>query len=327
MEMMILPFVCLGIGIFLGVFVKWNKFAKLSDRVATVALIFMMLTIGIQIGIDKSIIDGFLTIGLNCLVIVTFAMFFSVLLTIICEKTFLPLQKLDLELQQKHISVESVNNEHSQDSDASLEEENSSGSKLVWLMPSSIILGLLLGIFLRGIINPVYIEHTFTLSLILLYISVGISQGANKEVFKFIKLLGVKVIWISVAVLLGSLIGGLMAGLLLDVPMKVSVISASGMSFYSYTGAFMTDSYGLEAGTYGFIVNILREFLTVLLLPLLIKITPGSPIASGGAGDMDTLLAPITKFVGIRLGIVALVTGTILTSVVILILPLISIIF
>ena len=93
------------------------------------------------------------------------------------------------------------------------------------------------------------------------------------------------------------------------------------MSFYSITGAYMTQAYGIEIGTYGFIVNVLRETFTVLLLPLLIKISPGSAIAAGAAGDMDTMLAPVTKFVGPRLGFVTLVTGTILTLIVPFLLP------
>ena len=93
------------------------------------------------------------------------------------------------------------------------------------------------------------------------------------------------------------------------------------MSYYSITGAYMTQVYGIEAGTYGFIVNVMREFFTVLLLPLLIKISKGSPIAGGAAGNMDTMLVPVTKFVGKELGLVALITGAILTFSVPFILP------
>ena len=74
-------------------------------------------------------------------------------------------------------------------------------------------------------------------------------------------------------------------------------------------------------GTYGFMVNVMREFLTVLFLPFIVKISKGSPIASGAAGNMDTMLVPVTKFVGPELGLVTLVTGTILTFAVPFILP------
>ena len=170
-------------------------------------------------------------------------------------------------------------------------------------------------------------DTIFTISLIVLYVCVGISQGANREVFRFVKRLGFRIIWLSAAILLGSILGGIIAGILLRLPLYVSVISASGMSFYSITGAYMTQAYGLEIGTYGFIVNVLREFFTVLLMPLLIKISLGSPIAGGAAGNMDTMLAPVTKFVGVRLGLVTLITGTILTLLVPIVLTAVAYLF
>ena len=86
----------------------------------------------------------------------------------------------------------------------------------------------------------------------------------------------------------------------------------------------MTQVYGIEVGAYGFLVNVMREFLTVLLVPILIKVSLGSPIASGAAGNMDTMLVPVTKFTGQELGIVTLITGTILTFLVPFLLPLLT---
>lgn len=129
------------------------------------------------------------------------------------------------------------------------------------------------------------------------------------------------------AILVGSIFGGMLAGVLLDLPPHISVVSASGMSFYSITGAYMTEAYGLEVGTYGFIVNVMREMFTILFMPLLIKISPGSPIAGGAAGNMDTMLAPVTKFVGVRLGLATLITGTLLTFLVPFLLPVAAVVF
>jgi uncharacterized membrane protein YbjE (DUF340 family) len=68
----------------------------------------------------------------------------------------------------------------------------------------------------------------------------------------------------------------------------------------------------------------MREFITILLLPLLVRISKGAPIACGGAADMDTVLMPVTKFVGTELGIIVLITGTILTFAVPVLLQLLS---
>ncbi|EHO77401.1 lysine exporter LysO family protein [Fusobacterium ulcerans] len=173
----------------------------------------------------------------------------------------------------------------------------------------------------------IILNYSLVISLIMLYIGVGIFLGSNLKVLEYVKVIGVKIVLISLAILKGSLLGGAVAGKILGVPENISIISAGGMGYYSLTGAFMTSKFGIEAGTYGFIVNIMREFFTVFFLPILIKISKGSAIASGGAGNMDTMLMPITKFVGAELGLVTLITGIILTFSVPVLLPILGKIF
>ncbi|WP_206459731.1 lysine exporter LysO family protein [Anaerovorax sp. IOR16] len=321
--MALLPFVCLGIGIFLGLFIKNQKFLTVADKVSTVSLILLMITIGTNIGLNDSIMSRFTSIGFHCIVISLSAVFFSILMTYLCEKTVLPLEDIDRELKNRKLSLDTNSLNGLQEVNLIEEGENKT-SHLVWIMPGSIILGLVFGLLSRGMIESSSLDSFFTVFLIILYICVGISQGSNKEVFIFVKELGLRVLWLSAAILAGSLIGGIVSGVLLKIPLHVSVISSSGMSFYSITGAFMTQAYGVEVGTYGFIVNVLREFFTVLLMPMLIKISKGSPIAGGAAGNMDTMLAPVTKFVGAELGLVTLITGTILTFLVPFLLPALS---
>lgn len=128
-------------------------------------------------------------------------------------------------------------------------------------------------------------------------------------------------------IFIGSILGGLVIGLVLRIPLNYAVVSTSGMGYYSLTGAVMTDYFGVEAGTYGFIVNVTRDVFSILLMPLLVRISTGSPIAAGGAGCMDTMLVPVTKAVGTELGIVALISGTILTFVVPVWLPISQMLF
>ena len=158
--------------------------------------------------------------------------------------------------------------------------------------------------------------RSLTVSLVFLYTGVGVSLASNKSVFGYIRRLGLRILFLPLAIFLGCMLGGFLAGLILGVPTAWSVISASGMGYYSLTGAFMTETWGIEAGTYGFIVNVSRDVFTVLLLPVLIRISKGSPIASGAAGCMDTMLVPVSRYVGPELSLVALISGTILTFVV-----------
>lgn len=308
-----LPFISLGIGFVIGIQKLPQYFFGLVDRVITAALVLLMLVIGSSIGIDPQIMAKLGIVGFNCAVLALLAIAFSVLFIFFVEKTILPLEKI-----QKKLFLDQLNVSNEVDL---LEQDNQKPSLLVWIMPGSILLGIAVGYFILPKTSAEVLSIALTFSLMVLYIGVGISLGANKKVFRYVKMLGCKIIFLSIAILGGSILGGVIGGTLLKIPYSISVTSVSGMSYYSITGAFMTSVYGIEAGTYGFIVNVMREFFTVLTLPLLIRISKGSPIAGGAAGNMDTMLAPVTKVIGAELGLVALITGTILTFAVPFILP------
>ena len=257
--------------------------------VINIVIVILMTTIGMNIGINEEIISELGKIGWNCAVISIFGILFSVILTIILEKTILPLEKIKKQLELK-------NYENRRD-----EEVEAGKSPLTIIIPISVILGVIIGVFFIDKSYERILNYSLVISLIMLYIGVGIFLGSNLKVLEYVKILGV--------------------------PENISVISAGGMGYYSLTGAFMTSKFGIEAGTYGFIVNIIREFFTVFFLPILIKISKGSAIASGGAGNMDTMLMPITKFVGAELGLVTLITGIILTFSVPVLLPILGKIF
>lgn len=308
-----MPFLCLATGFFISMRNLTERTLKIFDGIINAALVVLMLTIGMNIGVNDSVMSNLDSIGLNCIVISLSAIAFSVLFTVIIEKTVLPLERLKERLSSENINI---NNEI-----GISEPEESKKSPLIWIMPLSIVIGVILGYFLMPYTLAFILDYLLLGSLIILYTSVGISLGSNRKVFKYIKVLGFRVIYISIAIFLGSITGGLIAGTILGMPLHISIMSASGMSYYSLTGAYMTQAYGIEWGTYGFVVNVMREFFTVLLLPFLIRVSPGSPIAGGAAGNMDTMLVPVTKFVGVELGLVTLITGVILTFAVPFVLP------
>ena len=307
-----LPFICLFCGLFIGLRTVSSRIFQAIDLITNFSLILLMLTIGANIGINNSVISNLSKIGFNCMFISLSAIIFSIIITFVLEKTFLPLESIRNSLNFNDVNLEN---------EIPIEAEEPKTSPLIWIMPLSIILGIILGYFL--IPEPYYflLNHMLTISLIILYTSVGVSLGSHRKIFGYIKLLGFRIIYLSVSIFIGSLLGGFISSLILNIPINIAILSSSGMSYYSITGAYLAQVYGVEAGTYGFIVNVMREFFTVLLLPLIIKISKGSPIAAGAAGNMDTMLVPVTKFVGSELGLVALITGTILTFSVPIILP------
>ncbi len=300
-------------GIIIGTGNLSKEMMKKIDIFTNIVIVILMTIIGMNIGINEEIISKFGKIGLNCAVISIFGIGLSIILTVMLEKTILPLEKI-----KNKINLENKKE---------IEQDENEKSLLTIVIPVSVISGLIIGIFLMNKTYEIFLNYSLVISLIMLYIGVGIFLGSNLKVLKYVKEIGIKILLIPLVIVIGSILGGAIAGKILGIPVNISVISAGGMGYYSLTGAFMTSKFGIEAGTYGFIVNIMREFFTVLFLPILIKISKGSAIASGGAGNMDTMLMPVTKFVGAELGLVTLITGIILTFFVPIILPILERIF
>ena len=327
----LIPFICLAF----GAAINWRGLPatvlKAFDIATNAALILLMAVIGLNIGTSPQVMGNLGAIGLNCLVISLSAIIGSVILVCLAEATVMPLKKIRLQLAEEstHTAEENAHavEESAGSQDALIQgsdEQSKTGfSPLIILMPACIVIGITAGYFWLQDMSRGILDTALTISLIFLYTGVGVSLGENKEVFQYIKRLGARVLFMPAAIFAGCICGGLISGLLLGLPLSYSVISASGMGYYSLTGAFMTETFGIEAGTYGFIVNVSRDVFTVALLPILSKISKGSPIASGAAGCMDTMLVPVTKAVGPELGMVALISGTILTFVVPVWLPVI----
>ncbi len=305
---MYVPFVCLA----LGAVINWRglpvPILRIFDMLTNCALVVLMLVIGLNIGTSSQVMTNLGHIGLNCMIISLFSIMGSVVFTVLAEHTVMPLEKIRLMLAEEE-GMKAV------------QPQSSGFSPLVIVMPSCIAAGIVSGYVLLSDLPHQLLDTTLTISLVFLYTGVGVSIGSNKEVFSYIKKLGLRIIFMPLCIFTGCLLGGLVSGLILKVPLSWSSLSASGMGYYSLTGAFLTENLGIEAGTYGFIVNVSRDVFTVLLLPVLSHISKGSPIASGAAGCMDTMLVPVTKAVGPHLGMVALISGTILTVVVPLWLP------
>ena len=308
----IMPFACMGLGLLIG-FQKLPQAAyRAVDWVTTISLVILMITMGGNVGTNQEVIAEIGTVGMNCLATCLCAIVGSVLFCLLIEKTVLPLE----EYSQMQLDDSEGSARLSVDSD-----EKKGIDPILILIPVSVLAGAFGCYFFMPKTKVFLLDYALWTSLVILYTSVGIGMGQNKSVFRYIKMVGFKIIYLVLGVWVGSMAGGAVAALLTGMPLKYAVISASGVGYYSMTGATMLSSFGPEAGVYGFMINVFRDFFTVLLLPILGRVSKSAPIASGAAGNMDSMLVPVTKVVGRELGLVALIVGIVLTFGVPVILP------
>lgn len=188
---------------------------------------------------------------------------------------------------------------------------------MVLIAVISLMLGVLCGRFFLPAELAETVVSSSDLVLAVLMLSVGISIGLNRLILRQLRCYGWNVLWIPAGIVAGSLAGGAVAAVLLDLPWPVAMASASGLGWYSLSGVLVGDLAGAEAGTLAFASNLLREMVSFLLIPLLVRKWNGyAAIAPAGATSEDTTLPLLIRYAGEDVAVIAVVNGLICSALV-----------
>ena len=140
---------------------------------------------------------------------------------------------------------------------------------------------------------------------------VGISIGSDTKTLKNFKDVNPRLMMLPVMTVVGTLAGTAAASALLPHRhLFDSLAIGSGFGYYSLSSIFITEYKGAELGTIALLANIMREIITLLCAPLLVRYFGKlAPISMGGATTMDTTLPIITRTSGQDYVIVSIFHG------------------
>ena len=170
-------------------------------------------------------------------------------------------------------------------------------------------LGVLAGRF--GLLPVALAEGDASLwALYVLMFLVGVGVGSDVSALKALRRYGWKVFLLPLGTILGTYAGVLLVWPLSGRSLTDCLAVGSGFGYYSLSSVFIDRYRGAELGTVALVCNILREILTLLGAPLLVRwFSPLAPIAAGGATTMDTTLPVIARFSGKEFVIVSVFHG------------------
>ncbi|WP_333542383.1 lysine exporter LysO family protein [Desulforamulus ruminis] len=186
----------------------------------------------------------------------------------------------------------------------------------------AVAVGIAAGYWLLPEVMGPYLNPITTTSLYLLLFGIGIDLGRQREVWGKLWSMGWKVLLLPVLVALGSLAGAALSGLILGLPFNESTAIGAGFGWYSLSGVLIAEIYHVETGALAFMTNVARELLTFLSVPLVARyIGRFSAVAPGGATTMDTTLPLITKATDADMAVIAFINGSVLSTLVPLLVP------
>ncbi|MEB3758385.1 MAG: lysine exporter LysO family protein [Desulfurococcales archaeon] len=117
---------------------------------------------------------------------------------------------------------------------------------------------------------------------------------------------------LSMSTIASGLLSGYIVAGLLGVNLRVGAVIGGGSGWYSLVGPLVSQVDPLM-GLVGFLANLTREIVHIILYPLLARCCWFPAIAVGGATTMDTGLPVVTLYGGRRAGLIAMVHGGLIT--------------
>lgn len=177
---------------------------------------------------------------------------------------------------------------------------------------AAVALGMVAGIFLPDGFST-FNGYIMDLGLCALLFFVGIDLGRSEDIVPKIKRLGLKILLVPLAIALGSITGGVLAGLLLGYAWHEGAAVASGLAWYSLAPILIAP-YSSELSAVAFLSNVIREVVAVIMIPFVArKIGYFEVVAPTAAAGMDTLLPIVSKETDSTTAIVCFVSGVVLS--------------
>jgi Predicted membrane protein len=170
--------------------------------------------------------------------------------------------------------------------------------------------GLLLGVF-RWFPSCLLGHNVSFCVLCALMFSVGISIGNDPNSFRQFRGLNPRLIFLPLMTIAGTFMGVLVVSLFLKGRSLTDCLAVgSGFGYYSLSSILITQCKGAELGTIALLSNIMREVMTLLFAPWMVKYFGSlAPISAGGATTMDTTFPIIIRCSGKDFAIVSIYHG------------------
>ncbi|PTP92052.1 lysine exporter LysO family protein [Vibrio splendidus] len=179
-------------------------------------------------------------------------------------------------------------------------------AKLILVVGSGLIAGLVLPISLD------WVDTASEWILFVLLFFIGIQLRNSGLTLRQI-LLNKRGMVIAITIIVTSMLGGVIAAYILDIPLFKALAMSSGFGWYSLAGILMGDAFGPVYGGASFMLELLRELVALVLIPVLIRSYPCTSIGYAGATAMDFTLPVIQTTGGVRCVPIAIVSGFILS--------------
>jgi uncharacterized membrane protein YbjE (DUF340 family) len=169
--------------------------------------------------------------------------------------------------------------------------------------------GLLLGVYRVMPASWLDYDYSFYVLAALMF-SVGFSLGHQPDTIQQFRRIHSRVLFLPLMTIVGTWLGVVVISFFSERSVFDFLAVGSGFGYYSLSSILITEYKGIELGTIALLANILREIITLLFAPVMVKYFGKlAPIAAGGATTMDTTFPIIIRTSGKEFSVVSIYHG------------------
>jgi uncharacterized membrane protein YbjE (DUF340 family) len=286
---------------------RWSRLLRANHHATNGAIYLLIFFLGLSVGGNETIMTALLHLGGRAAWLSLGAILGSLLLSQIVYYFFL-LEKGKVTA----VAHENTDQRRATNDQRPLNLHALYGSLIILLC---FVLGV--GGGRLALLAAVSQDERLTLyTLYLLLFLVGVGLGGGSQIGRILRQVQLKILLVPLAVAVGSLLGaGLFSLALTDMSLAEGAAVGAGMGYYSLSSVLIGQLRGETLGVIALLSNIIREIATLLLAPLLARYLGRlAPVAVGGATAMDTTLPIIVQVSGEEYGVIAIVSGVLLTT-------------
>ena len=300
MKDLLLFLVLAAIGYFVGSKLRgYQNLTRWTGHVQTGAIMVLIFTMGVRMGSNEEVVENLSSIGLISAALAVIVMIASAISAFIVRKCI----GMDRFARMKDEKI-SPNPAEAGMADANADASQSASQRIIAaLILISVVTGLLSGYFLgseadpdtaSSVIGCAGLIVNFGLS-VLLFLT-GVNIGVDGTVVESFKKVGFKILLFPVAAIFASLLAAAAFALLAGQSLRETLAESAGFGWYTIASAIIMDRGLVSCAAVAFMHNLLREYFTLLSVPVLAKkIGYMETISLAGGTAMGVCLPVIAK--------------------------------
>ena len=308
------------IGYFVGSKLRGRReITKWTGRIQTGAIIVLIFTMGMRMGSNEEVMNNLNSIGLYAF-IMTAAIIFCSVAAITVSRKFFKLDKFG-NIEGSEAAPEEVAEE---------EEKAEKDSSMTIIIIVCVVSGLVFGYFA---VDKLFTDMEFfntlsgnfiTIGLCILLFFVGFDMGFEGTVIGHLKRVGLRVLAFPFIIMVGTLAGALLCSFFLPLSVKESLAVGAGFGWYTLAPSIIMDKGLVTASAVSFMHNIMREYISVLIIPMTAKKAGYlEAVAVSGCSSMDVCLPIVEKATRGDIAMYSFISGVVQSLAVPILVPLI----